>query len=280
MKNFLNFKFWRCHREASRAFTLIELLVVIAIIAILAALLLPVLGKAKASGQSTACLNNLKQMQTGYLAYVLDNNDSLPPNSARAIAIGDIENIAGSWVVGNAKRDTSTDNIEAGVIFKSVGSPGVYHCPADKSVTVPSSQTRFRSYSLDGWLNSAYTGNGLDWVPQTYPWEVMKLSAMQRPAPSGTFGFIDEDEQSIDAGLFIIEQPASVLADATSDEWTSLPSSRHSQGCNLSFLDGHVEHWRWQAPKIYREFPAPATAGGDLADHHRLQEVLPHDVLR
>jgi prepilin-type N-terminal cleavage/methylation domain-containing protein/prepilin-type processing-associated H-X9-DG protein len=59
-------------------FTLIELLVVIAIIAILAALLLPVLGKAKERAIITKCESNIKQIVTSTFIYANDYGNNVP----------------------------------------------------------------------------------------------------------------------------------------------------------------------------------------------------------
>lgn len=63
-----------------RSFTLIELLVVVAIIAILAAMLLPVLGRAREKARRTVCMGNLKQCGMS-LAMYADEWDSQVPYS-------------------------------------------------------------------------------------------------------------------------------------------------------------------------------------------------------
>src|SRR5437660_1500893 len=96
-------------------FTLIELLVVIAIIGILAALLLPVLSKAKGRAQAVACLNNFKQLQTCWQLYVNDHNDFVPPN--RSERTDTWRSTPDSWIGrSSAPHDRDFRPIEDGLL--------------------------------------------------------------------------------------------------------------------------------------------------------------------
>lgn len=55
------------------------------------------------------------------------------------------------------------------------------------------------------------------------------------------------------------------------DYWLDLPADRHQQGANLSFADGHAEHWRWKAPKHFVTRWELTQSPDDLADLRRLQ---------
>jgi len=60
-------------------FTLIELLVVIAIIAILAAILFPVFAKARAKARQASGASNQKQIALAFLQYIQDYDEKFPP---------------------------------------------------------------------------------------------------------------------------------------------------------------------------------------------------------
>lgn len=128
------------------AFTLIELLVVVGIIAILISILMPVLGRARASSKLAVCASNLRQLGLGVTNYAHGNKGMIPigPHAPHGFSVNE----------GNGKRDQWLRPLASNQVWigkpapesRAVGytglghllaiqsaTPPVYYCPADMS---------------------------------------------------------------------------------------------------------------------------------------------------
>jgi prepilin-type N-terminal cleavage/methylation domain-containing protein/prepilin-type processing-associated H-X9-DG protein len=260
-----------------RAFTLIELLVVIAIIGILAALLLPVLSKAKGKAQGALCLNSGKQLMLAMTMYVSDNSDFYPPNPDDGNKVAGHDWAGGQAGIGGADEfnsDLLKDPTHSLLISYIGQNANLFRCPADK-----------RSGQYDG-TNAAMAGQIVDaartfsmsqavgticpgfdagtghsgsptlsvngpWLDETYthrrnsPYATYgKASQIAAPGPSGLWVLIDEDPIGLNDAAFGFGM--------TVPAWFDCPGSYHNNGCGFAFADAHSETHHWHVkPSSY-----------------------------
>jgi prepilin-type N-terminal cleavage/methylation domain-containing protein/prepilin-type processing-associated H-X9-DG protein len=227
---------FRASHVKRRAFTLIELLVVIAIIAILAALLLPGLARSKQQALTAKCLSNHRQLIAAWIMYAGDYNGLLVPNNPLSSQYDDTM-VDLTWILGNMQAYPDITNVQYimdGRLYPYNRSIGIYKCPAD---VVPwriggtgPSYIRVRSYSMCGQMN------GIQMMDSSFPCNV-KESDILHPMPAKAFVFLDEAGCTIDDGYFAI--------DVAEPKWQNFVAAWHDNGDNLSFADGHAEHWPW-----------------------------------
>ncbi len=217
-----------------KGFTLIELLVVIAIIAILAAMLLPVLARARMQAKMATCLANLKQIGLAVQLYLQDNNDYWYPyrrggNPAWTAS----STVNGTWEwLGFLDTLCEQKYLKGSLIFSSsyygdtvnyilLNSTGIIHCPCgDEDLRNGyASQGYWADYGYNGYL-----GN-----PGTTPY-IRKLSQVRKPAEMMVF-FESTGGNPV---------PSDVWFDRL---FNGSYNNRHIQIqlCNAVFVDGHAK---------------------------------------
>ena len=166
------------------AFTLTELLVVIAVIAILAALLLPVVSRAKLKTLQTHCLGNLREMAQAYTMYLSDSHDTSFP----------YDTITGNNLLWMGRLIDYQARVDAVRICPAASNTNATERfgTADKAWHHDSknpSKRWYGSYTLNGWLYSNLTNKSGAMPVQDQDKVFQKVSSV--PMPSQTPVFAD-----------------------------------------------------------------------------------------
>ena len=203
-----------------RGFTLIELLVVIAIIAILAAILFPVFAKAREKARQSSCNSNVKQMSLGMQMYAGDYDQTYPTD----------------WITLPGGTAWTNRYTWRAMIYPYVKNLQLYTCPSDASRAYVGALAGV-CLNDEGNIPAGYGDNTMHYVggPPTSP-GIMYCRESQMGSTAELIMMGDST-----GGGHQISYDQNTLGFVRTDA----AASRHNEGCNYGFADGHA---KWMKP--------------------------------
>jgi len=258
------------------AFTLIELLVVIVIIGILAAMLLPVLARAKEKAKQTTCRNNLNQLELGIAMYLNEFNDVYPSCASRSTYGFQPDDWiywrSGAATVNYAGTLETVDRSPVVAYLGTSVSTNIFRCPTDMndrdriaivgggSANSAGSPIYWYSYSMNCiGLDANNVNQGLTSVMENVgagaQMFAFKNSSVKRPAQIINFaeevtlpnqGGSDAPSPGQDPLRTLPPASGSMIDDGRWSPPGNALTTRHSGKCDVGWVDGHVstEDWR------------------------------------
>jgi prepilin-type N-terminal cleavage/methylation domain-containing protein/prepilin-type processing-associated H-X9-DG protein len=248
------------HKQ-NAGFTLIELLVVIAIIAILAAMLLPALAKAKAKAQEAVDLSNAKQWGLADTMYVDDNSQLFPYPKFQAAYASSSDQDNPVWLsIGTYHQNGQGDDVWFNALPSLVGNKPLYSWASDPT-TFYGSKSIFTcptAYAQGIDPVDKQAGNDqYDMIPGVRPLFSYGMNSKSlnsspnatylKPSmvahPSAFVLFADVRNRSAETPFY--GSAANQVKLATPQCYTTRFSSRHNQGGNITFSDGHASFFKY-----------------------------------
>lgn len=241
-----------------KAFTLIELLVVIAIIAILAAILFPVFAAAREKARQTQCASNERQIGLALLQYVQDYDEIFPiedPYNNLAPTDCYNRNVASEPFYDYGFYRGGGCEVWANLVLPYVKATAVFACPDAKQVFGGGNPPlnyglnrtlgyyNYPNYWLFGPGGLQYT-SGAPYPKIAEPTRVVMVSEM---AYQGTL-YVEAgtDGQNVYDAIALPPDAAGDEDQGNNGRCGSLCTlttdySRHTEGVNVCYCDGHVQ---------------------------------------
>ncbi|HZO87341.1 MAG TPA: DUF1559 domain-containing protein [Chthonomonadaceae bacterium] len=219
--------------RAQTGFTLIELLVVIAIIAVLAAILFPVFAQARENARKASCLSNQKQLGLAFALYTQDYDEKLPNSTDGPAGAGQ----PGGWLyfrhfpANDVTNGGQAFDVTQGSLYPYVKNAQLYICPSDSQGSASGDSYAANSCIFNRVGPGVAFGKSLAAFDSASDWMLLGEEAALS-VPGG---------QDAATGAFL-------RTNSTDDGYLfyrlNLLSTRHTQGSNAAFMDGHAKWFR------------------------------------